>query len=427
MAIEAVPTPASQPSTKRQGAEPTRLAHVTPSLRLRLPDPADRNECSLAEANDRGRRYSIDLLHRLLPGFAPAVVNGSSPTVTTVGTARLAALFDLALLDRLVDHGIDSNRIGLSNWEFLGDITNRGVTPAEAFNAGIAGRAIRDGGRMAVANIERATPGLRRFAEHLSRACSAKVAIRAVVGAGAFAGETSTSLTSEFLIVPVRGHRFVEATQPSGADQPTDSPGYRGPLGPGDALHLMPGSSLLSHPANELFVHLEVQIDRPTVRNLTPLLGELPAARMASLEWSQMPSIGDELLAHWCARLPTRSGSRFSAAVGGMPIADPWVRPAFPGGWLVVDRGTEAAAAPGERPGSLTLVAAGVGLSVELPLLRVIEETLSGPPVALADVVGRAEGADRLAQLMIDAGLLELLARPDELDTWESLTGVGPR
>lgn len=80
MAVEAERTLAGRPSTQAQSPGPTRLDHVTPHVRLRLPDAADPNQRSLVEANDRGGRYSIELLRQLLPGFEPtgSVECGSS-------------------------------------------------------------------------------------------------------------------------------------------------------------------------------------------------------------------------------------------------------------------------------------------------------------------------------------------------------------
>jgi hypothetical protein len=177
-------------------------------------------------------------------------------------------------------------------------------------------------------------------------------------------------------------------------------------------LHLPAGATLASHPANELFVHLEVQIDRPSLRNLVPLVadGVAPAPGDSS---DDLAAVHERLVARWLAYLPTLPGTRFSAVVApaGWPgPSDAWLRPTHTGGWCRF-RGVTAEE-------QLTVVVAGIALSLPTPLWSLLAAELAGPPVPLAKIATDA-ATRRLAELVVDAGLCEVLRTPDDGATWD--------
>jgi hypothetical protein len=231
-----------------------------------------------------------------------------------------------------------------------------------------------------------------------------------VAGSGAFSGETSTVLRSDHLVIPIAGYRHVSAELPG--IEP-----YHGVLGPGMALHLPAGAALASHPANEFFVHLEVQIDAPSPRNLLPLVAE--GAAHSSSPWpDDFTAFGEQLVARWLAYLPSLPATRFSAvlAPGGPSVrADGWIRPTHTGGWCRCSGDDE----------QHTIVAAGIALLVPPNLWPLLAE-FAGPPVPVASVATDLP-TSRLVELSVNAGLCELLPSADAWTTWDRDDGDAVR
>jgi hypothetical protein len=398
----------TRPEDTETEADPTpRLISVPDGATYRLPDADDPAEKYLFQANEIDRIFSKQQIAGLFPGFS-----GDNPPIGgpfDVDVPRLQRLFDMDLLDRLVDHGVDPSRLTVSNWQFLGDVTNAALPGSERVHGAIAGRAASEGGRVTLTGVERTTPGLRRLAEHLGRVWQARVIIAVVAGTGAFSGQNEVKLAYDHMILPVLGLRHVVAKLPDGDTL------HAGPLGPGEALHLPAGTSVSTTAVNELFVHLELRIERPLPLSLLPMIVNLPTAQQ--ITWpGDGSSLQDSLVAQWCAALPTRPGTRFSSVVGPNTAGNysaGWVRPTFTGGWclLVTDN---------QDSSPIMAVAAGVCLGLPQSILPVLAHALSGPPKRVSEVLASSPQAERLVDLLIVSGLMEFLPTRDADDSWDT-------
>ncbi|MCP5027190.1 MAG: hypothetical protein GY929_12990 [Actinomycetia bacterium] len=385
-------------TTESELTRPARLQDPSRHGVLRLPSGPDPIEGHLELANQADRDHSARVVSLLLPDPTGSSGGPESP-LEVADTSRLSRLFDLDLLDHLIDHGLDRSRLGLSNQTFLGDaVTAIGNQPV---HAAAAAQAVADGGRVVLTTLEQSTPGLRRLAEHLGRLYSGLVTIQAVAGAGAFSGQTSTLLAADHLIIPIEGHRQVQLR---GED---NEPRFAGPLGPGQALRVSRGQWLASQPANEFFVHLEVRIQRPDRSALLALAAELPAP---FVDEATPAELNDALRALWQSRLPTWPGTPFSLLreVYRGQEDELWIRPTMTGGWCV-------AASNGDNDHT-ALVAAGIALRVPTPLIESLAIRAHGGPTLMAEL-----DADEvsLATLLVKAGLFELVPEPDALESWD--------
>lgn len=405
--VEATNSESVVDESETKNEMPPRLVPVPEGASYRLPDAEDPFEVHLVRVNQAARSLSEQQLAGLFPGFH--VDDMPADGLLDVDLARLQRLFDMDLLDRLIDHGVDPARVGLSNWQFLGDVTNSALPGPERVHGAIAGRAISEGGRLTLMGIERTSPGLRRLAEHLGRVWMARVTIQAVAGAGAFSGQTNVILAHNHIIIPVQGFRRVVATMPDGSTLRSS------PIGPGEALHLPAGTSVTTTAVNELFVHLEVQIERPLPLSILPLVTALPVAQQTA--WADDESIlKDSLVAQWCATLPTRPGTLFSSVAGPQAVetrATGWIRPTFTGGWCILvtdddDRDT------------VTLVAAGICFRLPRSLLPALALTFDGAPRRISEALAISPSLKHLVNLLVASGLLELLPAEQPDDGWDA-------
>jgi hypothetical protein len=375
-----------------------------------LPDPDDFAEQYLFHANEADRSFSAQQLARLFPDL-PADAATASLGLQRADLVRLKRLFGMDVLDRLLDHGADPGRVAISNWQFLGDVTNAALPGHERVHGAVAGRAAAEGGRVTLTGIERSTPGLRRLAEHVGRLWRARVVIAATVGTGAFVAQRDLHLTHDHIIIPAMGVRHVTASSPDGSTI------HAGPLGPGEALHVPAGSTISMAPVNELFVHLELRLERPLPLSLLPMVDQLPVAQQVA--WPEDGGVlRDSLTAQWCAMLPSRPGTRFSSVVGSdvaVRRAVGWVRPTFTGGWCALN------AQDLDSESSVLVVAAGICLSVPESLLEVVADMLSGGPTRISEINADSPGAARLVDLLVVAGLAEFLPTEHADDTWDAV------
>lgn len=392
-------TVATAGDTDTTSDDAVRLVALPPTAAIRRPDHVDHPDHDtidrlLAQANRADQDYSRHMLRGLFPELPTA--GEPPPGRWAVDRDQLSRLFDMAALDSLIGHGTDSSRIAFSNWAFLGDITGSSLNGTERIHGAIAGRAVSDGGRLLLRNIDRDVPGLRQLAIHLGRLCRAQVDISVTIGAGGFSGETDSIITPDRLVIPVTGHRRIVATDPSG------TPLHTGSLGPGEALLVPAGASVATTALNEIFVHLEVRITQPTPANVLPLIGAVPP--QPPVAWADLgPPLEEQLLTRWCVDLPTRPQTPFSTLLGERErdrFAHGWMRPSFTGGWcrVVTDE---------THP---TIAAAGIGLRVPGPLVPVLAQSLCGPPRRVADVRAQWPSALRLIDLLIESGLYEFWA-----------------
>jgi hypothetical protein len=390
------------------------LASLPAGATYRLPRADDAREAHLTEANDVSRAFSEQQLARLFPTLTPG--EPAPGGLWQVDRRRLERLFSMQLLDQLLDHGVDPSRVMLTNWQYLGDATGDASVASERVHSAIVGRGVGDGGRVMVSGVERATPGLRRLAEHVGRAWQARVTTSITVGAGAFSSQSGVVVTYDHLIIPVKGLRRVVATMPDGSSL------HSGPLGPGDALYLPAGATVSTVAVNEMFVHLEIRIERPSPLVLLPLVGGVPVAQQ--IAWADdSSSLHDSLLARWCAGLPSRPGTRFSS-VSALPDVDKltagWVRPTFTGGWCTVATDESEEATDEGSPATLA-AAAGICLSLPESSLALVASTLSGPPRRVSEVVAASPMAGRLVHIMISSGLLEFFPTESGDDSWDAV------
>jgi hypothetical protein len=150
-----------------------------------------------------------------------------------------------------------------------------------------------------------------------------------------------------------------------------------------------------------------------------PMIVDLPVAQQ--IRWSESGlSLHNSLVARWCATLPTRPGTRFSAMLGSQAtgkFAGGWVRPTFTGGWCVLGGDGE-----GRDDGAFRMVvAAGICLRLHESLLSVLATLLSGPPAAVDTATASSTSAERLVELLIATGLMEFSPTEDSDREWDTV------